>query len=130
MNPSLLAIDNELMWTVTVAGISIVFGVLLLLVGIFYLFGVVMKKSGGKSGDKKLEKITKTVKKQSPPKAAVAPVAPVIEQGIPGEVVAAISAAIAQLEGGAFTIRSIKRQSTSGRPVWANAGIMDGTRPF
>lgn len=134
MNPILLATNDPSMWTVTVAGISIVFSVLLLLVGIFYLFGAVMKKSNGQSKDKNEAKVAKLAKKEEKAKQAApkltAAVAPVIEQGISGEVVAAISAAIAHLEGGNVTIRSIKKQATNGRPAWATAGIMDATRPF
>ncbi|MCC8022314.1 MAG: OadG family protein [Clostridiales bacterium] len=35
-------VDFTLMWTVTLAGILIVFSVLLMLVGVFYLFGSIM----------------------------------------------------------------------------------------
>lgn len=134
MEPILLAAnavnETELMWTVTASGILVVFGVLILLVAIFYLFGAVMNK--GKKKDKKSAAVkTEKVIKNAPAPVASKP-APVVEQGISPEIVAAISAAIAYSEGGAqYTIRSIKRQQrTSGRPAWAMAGIADNTRPF
>lgn len=54
---------------------------------------------------------------------------PRVEAGIPGEVVAAIAAAVAVLEGGNVTVRSIRRERV-GRPSWAAAGILENTRPF
>ena len=50
--------------------------------------------------------------------------------GIPGEVVAAISAAVASMMGGKpFAVRSIKRKKQT-RPAWGAAGIVENTRPF
>lgn len=132
MNPMLLAIDTQLMWNVIIAGIVIVFAVLILLVGIFYLFGAVMQKTTGK------ERAPKPAKKQAAPKPAprrnvpaAASNAPVVGAGIPLEVVAAISAAVAELQGGKpYAIRSIQQQPRSARPAWAMAGVMENTRPF
>lgn len=137
MNPILLAEGTELMWTVTISGIGIVFAVLLLLVGVFYLFGSVMKRTGGKkhNSQKAVNSKPKT-KKEQPKQAAFTPKQPpaiqVVEDGVPLEVVAAITAAIAETEGGrSYTIRSIRRQQPAGsRPAWAMAGIADNTRPF
>ncbi len=124
-----MAKDLGMMWEVVVAGVLIVFAVLLLLVGVFYLFGAVMKGKGSKN------KIEHTAKQNNTPvvkKAAPKAAAPVVQEGIPAEVVAAISAAIAQMEGGnSFTIRSIRRRQPAGtRPTWAMAGIAENTRPF
>lgn len=136
MSPIFLAADNQLMWTVTAAGISIVFAVLLLLVGIFYLFGVVMRKTGHKKPAAKPAKTQSQKKSAAAPQVTLAPkqtTAPQAAQdGIPLEVIAAISAAISEMEGGkAFAIRSIRKQQPAGaRPVWAMAGVSDNTRPF
>lgn len=136
MSPILLAADTQLMWTVTAAGITIVFSVLLLLVGIFYLFGAIMKKTGSKGSKAKVKPVKAQAKTAAAPKAKFTPKQPpaiqVIEDGIPFEVVAAISAAVAEMEGGkAFTIRSVrKQQPAGGRPAWAMAGIAENTRPF
>lgn len=125
-----LAIQNELTWekaiTVTFSGICIVFGALIFLVLIFWLFSKVFgRKKKTKSGDGKAivtqEKAVKTPAKVQK--------APVVQDGIEEEVVAAITAAITAFHGGAFTVRSINRRQ-QGRPAWANAGILENTRPF
>src|SRR5699024_8885483 len=64
---------------------------------------------------------------------APAPRAPVVETGVPAEVVAAIAAAVACLEGGAATVRGIRRlprPAGSRRGVWGEAGIAAVTTPF
>ncbi len=56
---------------------------------------------------------------------------PVIEQGISGEVVAAITAAITASEGSnQFVIRSVKRKDVGSRNPWARAAVRDNTRSF
>lgn len=69
-----------------------------------------------------------------PPAAAMAQPAasqPYIQPGIPGEVVAAISAAVASLEGGPYVVHSVSvRHSASGRGPWGQAGVTQLTHPF
>jgi hypothetical protein len=66
----------------------------------------------------------------------VTPTQPVVEQGISGEVVAAISAAVYEIEGSGAKIasitpvRSTKKNPITGRNPWANAAVIDNTRPF
>lgn len=120
-------------WTVVVAGITIVLGTLLLLILVFKLFGSVMEKTAGKS--KKKAKSSEPVQNSKPvPTAPAAAPAPVVEQGISGEVVAAISAAVCTVEGSGSTITSIKtvrKQSPiTGRNPWSQAAVIDNTRPF
>ena len=70
-------------------------------------------------------------KKAAAPAAKKAAAAPA--GGIPGEVVAAISAAVAEVMGtGSFKISSIRKSSTktAGRSAWGMAGVLDSTRPF
>lgn len=55
---------------------------------------------------------------------------PVVEQGISGEVVAAITAAIVASEGTGVVVRSIKKKNVAGRNPWAQAANIDNTRPF
>lgn len=71
-------------------------------------------------------------KKRLPaPVKAAAPKAPVVEAGIPGEVVAAIAAAVACMDGGErYTLRSVKRTRVSGRSAWGQAGVVAYTEPF
>lgn len=144
--------------TVVISGITIVLGVLLLLILVFQLFGAIMPKIDSASkarvarrAEKKaLKKAKKEAQKaeavsqikstdkpamptppmQAPPVAA--PEAPVVEQGISQEVVAAIAAAVAIQDSGAV-VRSVKRLNVvnvGGRNPWANAANVDNTRPF
>ena len=52
-----------------------------------------------------------------------------IEAGIPGEIVAAIAAAVASMDGGKYVMRSVKR-APRGRNAWSQAGVMSYTEPF
>lgn len=63
--------------------------------------------------------------------APAAPKAPVVESGIPAEVVAAIAAAVVSLEG-AVAVRSIRKAPAGGsrRGVWGDAGVLANTTPF
>ena len=66
-------------------------------------------------------------------KPALAPVAagPSAEQGVPGEIVAAIAAAVSCLyDGKPAVIREIRRADRSARSPWAAAGLLENTRPF
>lgn len=106
-------------------GIVVVFSVLLILTFVFWLFG----KVAGAGANKPAE--AKPVAKAAP--AAPAAPAPVVEDGIPEEVVAVIAAAVAAMSDGntRFAVRRISASRPSGmRPVWAAAGIAENTRPF
>lgn len=137
--------------TVVIAGIVIVVGMLLLLILIFNLFGkfvpvlermsnaVNAKMSAWKSGIKAKRAAKKG---ESPEIAEPAPVlstppipatpapAPIVEQGISDEVVAAIAAAVAATEGSGAVVRSIKKKNVGGRNPWSAAATADNTRPF
>ncbi len=68
-------------------------------------------------------------------KNAVVPTkAPGISNGIPGEVVAAISAAVAVICGESAVVKGIRpvshRAAASGRSAWNMAGLLDNTCPF
>ena len=111
-----------------VIGLLVVFAVLLALTGIFYLFGFVMDKASAPKKSKK--------EAQAPAKVAAAPAAsapaPVVQEGISGEVVAAIAAAVAMMapEGKRYAVKSVARANGNGRSAWAAAGVADNTRPF
>lgn len=141
--------------TVIIAGISIVIGVLLLLILIFNIFGKMVPKievaskkheekkaarKAARKAKKEAKKVDRMPEKATEPvaeapktapvvKAAPAP-APVVEQGISGEVVAAITAAIVATEGSDVVVRSIRKKNVSGRNPWAQAANIDNTRPF
>lgn len=117
---------------VVATGLVLVFAVLILLYLLITLEGVIFsfldKNKKGKDG---------TAQKPTPPQKAAAPAKPKAspvsavkaEQGIPGEVVAAISAAIACMEGGRYSVRRIARVK-KGRNAWGDAAVASYTQPF
>lgn len=109
-------------------GLVVVIGTLLLLTGIFYLFGYIMSGADRKAKKKATEKKAA----DSAPAPAAVPTAPVVQDGISGEVVAAIAAAVAMMapEGKRYAVRSVSRKDAAGRSAWAAAGVADNTRPF
>lgn len=120
--------------TVVAAGVGVVLSVLIVFVFILGGFGNLVSKING-SGKNKPEKLPSsddeikiTPLQNSVQKPSATPAA---EQGISGDIIAAITAAIAVSEGNAgFVIRSVKRKNVSGRNPWAMAAISENTRPF
>ena len=67
----------------------------------------------------------------APVKQAAAPApakaaAPQVEAGIPGDVVAAIMAAIYSMGNGKYVLKAVRR----GKNGWGKAGVNDTTAPF
>lgn len=122
--------SSELVGTVVFTGLVVVFVALILLVLCVSLFGKIFDYIN-KPKDKKQ-------KLDSEPKKAIvnndAPVAPAVEDGINDEVVAVITAAVAALNSNAkgvtYSLKSIKKADNFSRRAWANAGIMENSRPF
>ncbi len=112
-------------------GLVVVIGTLLVLTGIFYLFGFVMSSADRKAKKAAAKKAVETAT-VSTPEQTVAPAAPVVQAGISGEVVAAIAAAVAMMapEGKRYAIKSVSRATGGGRSAWSAAGVADNTRPF
>lgn len=107
-------------------GIVVVFAVLGVLTCIFWLFGVVARGSRRSAEPKAVA--TPKPSNELPPVAA-----PIVEDGVPDEVVAVIAAAIAAMSDGTtrYAVRRISAARSQGmRPVWAAAGIADNTQPF
>lgn len=141
MSPILLVADRSAMFTTTVvvAGVSIVLGVLLLLILVFQLFGFIMSRLAGKK-KKTTAPTPAPVRTDAPVPAlrnsAASSSAPVASQGISNEVVAAITAAVVQMDGDGAVVKSIKpvrkieRKDVRSRNPWAMAAISDNTRPF
>jgi len=109
-------------WAVVIVGIVVVFVILLILVGLCTGMSRLLHR------EKKTPPPEK--KEEAPVKEAPVPEAKA-EEGVSGEVIAAISAAVACILGPdkKFVVRSIKRQK-SGRTAWNAAGVAENTRPF
>ena len=122
--------SSELVGTVVFTGLVVVFVALILLVLCVSWFGKIFDYIN-KPKDKKQ-------KLDSEPKKAIinndTPVAPAVEDGINDEVVAVITAAVAALNSNAkgvtYSLKSIKKADNFSRRAWANAGIMENSRPF
>ena len=134
--PMLLALqtDNKvtLSLTILLTGLVVVFLVLIVLTEIIKLYGTLVHNATNKN--KKPKPVEKA---QEPAPAPVstpvpaAPAAPAVEDGIPGEIVAAIAAAVYCTEGASVSaIKSIRRSRSASRSAWGMAGVMENTRPF
>ena len=127
-------VEGEPDWpVVVVTGILLVFAVLVLLYLIISFEGVIFTGIDKKKNAAKNPPLPSVPAQKAPPvaKAEAAAPAPKVQSGIPGEVVAAIAAALACMGGGEkkFAIRSIKR-AKKGRNAWSSAGVMSNTEPF
>ena len=134
--------DRSLAFTLTVVigGIGIVLGTLMVLILVFFAFGKIMSVLQARAKKKEAKKIQSEMQANLSKVSAAAPTptpasapAPVVEDGIPQEVVAAISAAVYAMDGGAGVVRSITKKTGSPittRNPWAQAAVADNTRPF
>ena len=129
-----MSIDWTQVATVVLAGVGIVLAVLIVLIFVFSGFGKLVSNLEKSAKGKKTDKTSKNVNTApvvSPAPVAKAAPAPVVEQGISGEVVAAITAAITASEGSnQFVIRSVKRKDVGSRNPWARAAVNDNTKSF
>lgn len=123
--------DWALAVNVIITGLLVVFMALVVLTFLIYGLGRLI---GGKSNKPALP-----AQEQKPaplPEPVVEePAAMEVEEGIPGEIVAAITAAVtAAMEAdgpkaAGYAVKSIKR-AREARPVWGFAGMQQNTRPF
>ena len=109
---------------VSITGIVLVFLILVLLLAIVTLEGTFDSMNA-------IKKAAKTAAQAPAAKPAAAPVqqaapAPQVEEGIPGDVVAAIMAAIHAMGNGKYTLKAVRR----GKNGWGKAGVNDTTAPF
>ncbi len=124
LNLALTSAPNPDIGVVVITGISIVFFVLIILFIVISIQGVLFKSLG--KDNKQQEPIQE---KQVSPQPISAK-APVVQSGIPNEVVAAISAAIACMEGSQkLTVKSISRASVR-KNAWSTAAAAYYTEPF
>lgn len=121
-------VSGELMGSVVLTGLVVVFIALILLVLFVSLFGKVFTAA-------EKSKKNKLPEKTSPAPTISAQVVPEVEDGISDEVVAVITAAVSALNensnGITYSVKAIKKAGNSNsRMAWSNAGIMENSRPF
>ena len=117
--------------TVVLTSITLVFAMLVALCLIITVEGKLFDALNNKKNPKPAPK--KESKPAAAPAAKPAAPAPKTEGGIPGEIIAAISAAVATVVGGNAVIRGIKRIPKHGgsrRGAWGDAGVQEHTTPF
>lgn len=115
---------------VTISGMVLVFLILVILMVIIMLEG----KAFNALSNKKRPAAPVASKPEvpaAPQQKEAVPVEPEpqpqVEPGIPGDVIAAIAAAIYALGGGKYTLRAVRRADRGG---WSKAGVSDTTAPF
>ena len=134
-NLALLALEAS-DGTVVLTSITLVFAMLVALCLIITLEGKIFdninNKKNGKPAAPKAP--AAPAAKVAPAAKPAAPAAKADNGSIPGEIIAAISAAVASVCGGNAVIRGIKRVSKpaagSRRGAWGDAGVREHTTPF
>lgn len=118
---------------ITITGIVLVFAILVLLMFIITLEGKIFDNINNKKNGKPAAPKAPAAK-AAPAAKPAAPAAKADNGSIPGEIIAAISAAVATVCGGNAVIRGIKRvpkpAAGSRRGAWGDAGVREHTTPF
>ena len=134
-NLALLALEAS-DGTVVLTSITLVFAMLIALCLIITLEGKLFDLKNNKPAKPKPQAPAAPAAKAAPAPTAkpAAPAAKVDNGGIPGEVIAAISAAVATVMGSGAVIHGIRRVSKpaagSRRGSWGDAGVREHTTPF
>ena len=108
---------------VTITGIVLVFLILILLMAIITLEGKIFDSMNAKKKAAKEAAKAPAVQPAAPVQQAAAAPAPQVEEGIPGDVIAAIMAAIHAMGNGKYTLKAVRRSKNG----WGNAGVNDTT---
>lgn len=111
---------------VTITGIVLVFLILILLMAIITLEGKIFDSMNAKKKAAKEAAKAPAVQPAAPVQQAAAAPAPQVEEGIPGDVIAAIMAAIHAMGNGKYTLKAVRRSKNG----WGNAGVTNTTAPF
>ena len=134
-NLALLALEAS-DGTVVLTSITLVFAMLIALCLIITLEGKLFDLKNNKPAKPKPQAPAAPAAKAAPAPAAkpAAPAATADNGGIPGAVIAAISAAVATVMGSGAVIHGIRRVSKpaagSRRGSWGDAGVREHTTPF
>lgn len=131
-NLALLALEAR-DGTVVLTSITLVFAMLVALCLIITLEGKIFDALNNKKNNKPAAPKAPAAK-AAPAAKPAAPVAKADNGAIPGEIIAAISAAVAEVMGSNAVIRGIKRitkpAAGSHRGAWGEAGVREHTTPF
>ena len=111
---------------VTITGIVLVFLILILLMAIITLEGKIFDSMNAKKKAAKEAAKAPAAQPAAPVQQAAAAPASQVEEGIPGDVIAAIMAAIHAMGNGKYTLKAVRRSKNG----WGNAGVNDTTAPF
>lgn len=111
---------------VTITGIVLVFLILILLMAIITLEGKIFDSMNAKKKAAKEAAKAPAAQPAAPVQQAAAAPAPQVEEGIPGDVIAAIMAAIHAMGNSKYTLKAVRRSKNG----WGNAGVNDTTAPF
>ena len=111
---------------VTITGIVLVFLILILLMAIITLEGKIFDSMNAKKKAAKEAAKAPAAQPAAPVQQAAAAPAHQVEEGIPGDVIAAIMAAIHAMGNGKYTLKAVRRSKNG----WGNAGVNDTTAPF
>lgn len=134
-NLALLALEAS-DGTVVLTSITLVFAMLIALCLIITLEGKLFDLKNNKPAKPKPQAPAAPAAKAAPAPTAkpAVPAAKADNGGIPGEVIAAISAAVATVMGSGAVIHGIRRVSKpaagSRRGSWGDAGVREHTTPF
>ncbi len=125
----------DLAMIVLLTGMVVVFVALIVLTFVIKGYGALISSVTVARKKKKAEaQVAKKAAQDATVKPAVPVVkkaaAPAVQEGIPGEVIAAIAAAVDYTYGaGTHTIRAVRRVPQN-RSAWGSAGLAESTRPF
>lgn len=125
-------LDVGTIFSVVITGLVVVFIGLILLILFVSIYGKIFETVQNRKAEKSKKKLENAnpvpmVKSEQQPARQ-----PVVEEGVNDEVVAVIAAAVAAMSAGTgkkMVLRSVSSAKPS-RPLWAQAGIADNTRPF
>lgn len=125
-------LDSGTVSSVVITGVVVVFIGLILLIFFVFLYGRIFEAINNKKSEKSKKILENKVSAASNQNNNQSEPIPIIENGIDEEVIAVIAAAIMAMSaksGKKLALKSVKHAKPI-RPVWANAGIAENTRPF
>lgn len=129
-----LASKFTLSASMLLTGFTIVFAVLLFLIFIIWAYGKIITTAIKKSDEIKAKKAeAEKANKAETEKTAEnkpTPAAKPVINGVTDEVVAVISAAVYSMYGSTEKVKIKSIKKSTGRSPWANAGVINNTRPF